>query len=239
MREVVLDTETTGFDPRTGDRLVEIGCIELINHVRTDKTYWQYINPERDVPEDAVRVHGLTYDFLKDKPVFGDVVDSFLEFIGDSPLVIHNAPFDMGFLNFQLGQEGRPLIAESRAVDTLFMARKRYPGAPASLDALCKRFDIDNTSRSLHGALLDSELLADVYLELMGGRQTGLGLDGLDPARSKTHKVAETSDITAALERNRPARPKRSFSASEAEKAAHAAFIAQMDMPIWAASSES
>lgn len=229
MREIVLDTETTGMDPKTGDRLVEIGCIELINHVATENQYWVYINPERDVPEDAVRVHGLTNEFLADKPLFKDIADDFLTFIQDSPLVIHNAAFDMNFLNYQLKMEGRPEIPMSRAVDTLMIARKRYPGAPASLDALCKRFEIDNTGRTLHGALLDSELLAEVYLELKGGRQTGLSF----AAQGRGGAGTEDADIAAALKRNRPARPARVHVASEEEKAAHAAFLAKVSDPIW------
>lgn len=175
MREIVLDTETTGFNPDKGDRLVEIGCIELVNHVATGNHYHQYINPEREVPEDAVRVHGLTYDFLKEKPVFADVAQGFIDFIGSDPLIIHNAAFDMKFLNFEIKLLGRPEIPYERAIDTLAMARKKFPGSPATLDALCRRFAIDNTSRTLHGALLDSELLAEVYLELIGGRQPWYG----------------------------------------------------------------
>lgn len=176
MREIVLDTETTGFDPETGDRLVEIGAVELVGHMPTGNQYHQYINPERDVPESAVEVHGLTLDFLKDKPVFSAVAQDFLDFIGDAKLVIHNAAFDMKFLNAELRWLDMPQIDYSRAIDTLDMARKKFPGSPASLDALCRRYNIDNSARTLHGALLDSEILAEVYLELIGGRQPDLVL---------------------------------------------------------------
>ncbi len=176
MREIVLDTETTGFDPETGDRLVEIGAVELVGHMPTGNQYHQYINPERDVPESAVEVHGLTLDFLRDKPKFASVAQDFLDFIGDAKLVIHNAAFDMKFLNAELRWLNLPQIDYARAIDTLEMARKKFPGSPASLDALCRRYNIDNSARTLHGALLDSEILAEVYLELIGGRQPDLVL---------------------------------------------------------------
>ncbi len=174
MREIVLDTETTGFDPETGDRIVEIGAVELFNHMPTGRTYHQYINPERSMPQEAFEVHGLGDDFLRDKPLFREIGQAFLDFVGDARLVIHNAAFDMKFLNAELGWIKLPLIPLDRAVDTLEIARKRFPGSPASLDALCRRFGIDNSARTLHGALLDSEILAEVYLELIGGRQPGL-----------------------------------------------------------------
>jgi DNA polymerase-3 subunit epsilon len=178
MREIVLDTETTGLDPYADHRLVEIGCIELINHMPTGRQYHQYINPQRPMPKEAFDVHGLGDDFLKDQPVFAEVVDEFIEFIGeDSVLVIHNAAFDMKFLNAELEWLNKPLIAMERALDTVQLARKKFPGSPVSLDALCRRFKIDNSNRTLHGALLDSDLLAQVYLELLGGRQHGLSLD--------------------------------------------------------------
>ena len=180
MREIVLDTETTGMDPFTGDRIVEIGCVECINHLVTGNTYHVYINPERDMPAEAAAVHGLTEEFLKDKPVFSEVYADFLEFIGDAKLVIHNAEFDMKFINHHLAEMGAPAIPKKQVVDTLIMARQKFPGSPANLDALCKRFQIDNSNRTLHGALLDSELLAEVYLELLGGRQVGLSLDSDD-----------------------------------------------------------
>ena len=178
MREIVLDTETTGLDPYADHRLVEIGCIELINHMPTGRQYHQYINPQRPMPKEAFDVHGLGDDLLKDQPVFAEVADDFIEFIGeDSVLVIHNAAFDMKFLNAELEWLNKPRIAMDRALDTVQMARKKYPGSPVSLDALCRRFKIDNSNRTLHGALLDSDLLAQVYLELLGGRQHGLSLD--------------------------------------------------------------
>lgn len=181
-RAIVLDTETTGFDPSTGDRLVEIGCIEIVNHVPTGREYHQYINPEREVPIEAEKVHGLKYQFLKDFPTFGLVASQFLEFVGDAPLVIHNAKFDMRFLNAELKSIGLPIIKFERAICTLEIAKRKFPGARVSLDELCKRFKIDATNRTLHGALLDANLLAKVYLELMGGRQTGLNLTGLSTA---------------------------------------------------------
>ena len=176
MREIVLDTETTGFDPEAGDRLVEIGAVELMGHMPTGNQYHQYINPERDVPESAVQVHGLTLDFLRDKPKFKEVAQDFLDYIGDAKLVIHNAAFDMKFLNAELRWLDMPQIDYARAIDTLDIARKKFPGSPASLDALCRRYSIDNSARTLHGALLDSEILAEVYLELIGGRQPDLVL---------------------------------------------------------------
>ena len=177
MREIVLDTETTGFKPEQGDRIVEIGAVELFNHMPTGNHYHQYINPERSMPEDAFKVHGLGDEFLSDKPVFKLIAQDFMDFIGDSPLVIHNAAFDMKFLNAELGWINFPLIPMEQALDTLALARKKFPGAQASLDALCRRFGIDNSSRTLHGALLDSEILAEVYLELIGGRQPDLVLE--------------------------------------------------------------
>jgi DNA polymerase-3 subunit epsilon len=185
MREIVLDTETTGFEPSEGHRIVEIGAVELLNHMPTGKTYHQYINPERDMPVDAFNVHGISEEFLADKPKFAAVGQEFLDFIGlDAKLVIHNAAFDMKFLNFELQKAGLAKIANDRAVDTLMIARRKFPGSPASLDALCRRFNIDNSSRTLHGALLDSEILAEVYLELIGGRQPDFGLSNA-PAQEK------------------------------------------------------
>lgn len=174
-REIVLDTETTGLSPVTGDRIVEIGCVELLNHIPTGRHFHVYLNPERAVPDEAFRVHGLSTEFLRDKPLFGAEADGFLEFIGDATLVIHNAPFDMGFLNYELEKLGRPKL-RNEVIDTVMVARERHPGARVSLDALCKHYGIDNAKRVLHGALLDSEILADVYLELIGGRQVALAL---------------------------------------------------------------
>lgn len=177
MREIVLDTETTGFEPSEGHRIVEIGAVELFNHMPTGRTYHQYINPQRAMPREAFEVHGLGDDFLRDKPVFKAIGQAFLEFIEDAPLVIHNAAFDVKFLNAELGWAGLPTLRPGCAVDTLLIARQKFPGAPASLDALCRRFGIDNSAREKHGALLDSEILAEVYLELIGGRQPDFGLN--------------------------------------------------------------
>ena len=196
MREVVFDTETTGFDPAEGHRLVEIGCLELVHLVPTGRTFHTYLDPQRDVPADAARVHGLTTEFLSGKPLFAEKAQDFLDFIADSPLVIHNAAFDMKFINAELVAHGFTPVPFERAVDTLLMARRQFPGAPASLDALCKRFNIDNSRRDKHGALLDSELLAEVYLELRGGRQPGLVLSnapssgkvGGEKASPRTHR---------------------------------------------------
>jgi DNA polymerase-3 subunit epsilon len=176
MREVVLDTETTGLDPEKGDRIVEIGAVELNNHLPTGKTYHKYINPKRAMPAEAFAVHGLGDDFLKDKPDFSEIVDGFLNFVADAKLIIHNASFDMKFINAELRWAGRTILPDDQALDTLAIARRKFPGSPASLDALCRRFGIDSFDRTLHGALLDSEILAQVYLELIGGRQTDFGL---------------------------------------------------------------
>ncbi len=181
MREIVLDTETTGFDALKDDRIVEIGCIELENHLPTGNIHHVYINPERDMPEAAFRVHGLSNEMLSDKPVFAQIADEFLSFISNSPLIIHNAPFDIGFLNAELKRACHAELAMSRAIDTLQMARKKHPFGPNSLDALCRRYGVDNSARQLHGALLDCELLAEVYLELIGGRQPGLSLERNNP----------------------------------------------------------
>lgn len=225
MREVVLDTETTGLDARGGDRIVEIGCVELVNHLPTGRYYHQYINPERDMPDDAYRVHGLSEAFLSDHPVFADIAEEFITFLGDAKLVIHNASFDIGFINAEFARLGRPPIGMDRAVDTVAIARKRFPGAQANLDALCSRFGIDNSSRTKHGALLDSELLAEVYLELLGGKQIGLGL-----AASETSGDAEAPARTAAQRVFRPARP---HSPSADELAAHQALLEKLSDPIW------
>jgi len=192
MREIVLDTETTGMDPLDGHRLVEIGCVELENHLPTGRTYHQYINPERDVPEEVVAVHGLTTERLANEPTFGEIVGDFLDFLGeDSRLVIHNAEFDMKFINAELKMFGFPDVPNKRVFDTLALARKKFPGSPANLDALCRRFHIDNSNRTLHGALLDSELLAEVYLELLGGRQQGLGIEQKRELKTSENKAVE------------------------------------------------
>ncbi len=176
MREISLDTETTGFDPETGDRVVEIGAVELNGHMPTGRSFHEYLNPERSMPQGAFEVHGLGDDFLRDKPLFRDVAQAFVDFVGDAKLVIHNAAFDMKFLNAELGWLNMAPLPMDQAIDTLAIARRRFPGAPSSLDALCRRFGIDNSSRTYHGALLDAEILAEVYLELIGGRQPDFGL---------------------------------------------------------------
>ncbi|MEE2997023.1 MAG: DNA polymerase III subunit epsilon [Pseudomonadota bacterium] len=229
MRELVLDTETTGLDPLNGDRLVEIGCVEVFNHIATGKTYHQYINPERDIPPGAFAVHGLSEGFLRDFPVFADVADDFLSFIANDPLVIHNAKFDMGFLNAELGRLSRPALPMSQSVDTVLIARRLFPGAPASLDALCRRFEIDNSSRTKHGALLDAELLAEVYLELCGGRQPGLSLVASETSTSSKIGVAAPADTQRLSE----ARPHRPHAPTADEIAAHEAFVAKLQSPIW------
>lgn len=210
-REIVLDTETTGLDPVGGDRVVEIGCLELVNHMPTGETFHVYINPQRDMPTAAFNVHGLSEDFLATQPLFAEVVSDFTDFIGDARLIAHNAPFDMGFLNAELERAGRSLIPMAQVTDTLALARKKFPGASNSLDALCRRFEIDNSKRTLHGALLDAELLAEVYLELVGGRQPGLTL-----------AVNATKTVTAAESVARPPRPHEPM---PEELAAHEAFI--------------
>ncbi|MEM7024837.1 MAG: DNA polymerase III subunit epsilon [Pseudomonadota bacterium] len=228
MREVVLDTESTGLDPEEGHRIVEIGGVELVNHLPTGRVFHTYINPKRDMPAEALQVHGLTTAFLQDQPVFAEVVDDFLKFLGQdgeanpSParLVIHNAAFDVAFLNSELHRAGRPPL-QGEPIDTLQLARQRFPGAPASLDALCRRFEVDASARTRHGALLDSELLADVYLGLIGGRQPDLAL--LRPARG----------ASAGEPRKRIARPARPHAPSAAELAAHEAFLSQLKNPIW------
>ncbi len=211
MREIVLDTETTGMDPLEGHRLVEIGCVELENHLPTGRTYHQYINPERDVPLEVVAVHGLTTERLAKEPTFGEIVGDFLDFIGeDSRLVIHNAEFDMKFINAELKMFGFPAVQPKRVFDTLTLARQKFPGSPANLDALCRRFNIDNSNRTLHGALLDSELLAEVYLELLGGRQQGLGIDRQENRKSEHFIKVE-----------KPYRTARDFPVPEIERQAY------------------
>ncbi|RAU23706.1 DNA polymerase III subunit epsilon [Paramagnetospirillum kuznetsovii] len=223
MREIVLDTETTGFDPLSGHRMVEIGCVELFNHLPTGEVFHRYLNPERDMPDEAFKVHGLSQQFLSDKPVFAEVVADFLEFIGDSVLVIHNAEFDMRFINAELARLGFQTLPMSRSIDTVAMARKRFPGAQANLDALCRRFEIDNTHRTHHGALLDAELLAEVYLQLIGGRQPGFEL-GLAKSGGP---AANAKGI------ERVARPPRPHAPTEAEATAHAGFVAKLKNAVW------
>jgi len=222
MREIVLDTETTGLDPQAGHRVVEIGCIELVNLVATGRTFHVYFNPEMPMPAGAQDVHGLSDDFLADKPLFADKAAEFLEFLGDDQLVIHNAQFDIGFLNAELERAGHKKLSNPY-IDTVSVARRKFPGQRASLDALCERLGIDNSNRVKHGALLDSELLAEVYLELSGGRQRDLGL-----AAEGTTTVSTTLVVA-----NLPVRPARPHAPSEAELAAHAAFLKQISDPLW------
>ena len=222
MREIVLDTETTGLDPMSGDRIVEIGCVELINHMATENTYWQYINPECNMPAEAHAIHGLTTEFLSDMPPFANIAEAFLEFIGDAPLIIHNAKFDIGFINAELTRADFLPLEIARAIDTIQLARSKFPGAPASLDALCRRFKVDNSGRELHGALKDAHLLACVYLELVGGRQPNLDLS--------------KGEIKTTLSQDKW-KPKvlhpRPHAASTEELAAHEIFIKQLSNPIW------
>lgn len=228
MREIVFDTETTGLDPRTGDRMVEIGCVELVNLVPTGKTFHAYFNPERDMPAGAEQVHGLSAAFLSDKPLFRDGAEALLAFIGDSPLVAHNASFDFGFLNAELAMCALDPVCTSRMIDTVEMARKRHPGAKNSLDALCTRYGIDRSHRVKHGALLDAELLAQVYIELRGGRQIGLEL-AADAAIAQTN-VVELRRFRPVVGERRPPRP---HAASAEELARHAAFVANIEGALW------
>jgi len=221
LREIVVDTETTGLDPKTGHRVVEIACLELLNHVPTGSHFWKYINPERDIPPEAFAVHGLSEAFLADHPPFPEIAAEMLAFIREDTLVIHNAGFDIGFLNAELARIDQPPIPLTRAVDTVQLARSKFPGAQASLDALCRRFEIDNSARTRHGALLDAELLAEVYLELVGGRQPEMVLAGRE----------DTESMAAAVER--PVRPPRPHAPSEAERAAHASLVDTLKEPVW------
>jgi len=226
MREIVLDTETTGFDPESGDRIVEIGAIELIGHMPTKNVFHEYIDPERSMPDEAFQVHGLGDDFLRGKPKFAELGQKFVDFIGDARLVIHNAAFDMKFLNAELKWMGLPQLPFDQAIDTLEIARRRFPGSPASLDALCRRFGIDNSARTLHGALLDSEILAEVYLELIGGRQPDFGLS---TSASQSVQPGDTSQWTPSP-RSSPL-PSR-LTKPEAE--AHSTFVAALgDKTLW------
>jgi DNA polymerase III subunit epsilon len=222
MREIVLDTETTGLDPADGHRIVEIGCIELVNHMPTGRVFHRHVNPERDMPEEAYAVHGLSAEFLAKHPPFAVHVEELLEFVGDGRLIIHNAEFDLKFLNAELRRLGKEKL-RCEVEDTLALARRRFPGAQASLDALCRRFAIDLTARTRHGALLDCELLAAVYLELIGGRQPGLEF------------VADAAALAGAVAVARPIRPARPHAASADEIAAHAALLALLKAPIWLA----
>ena len=222
MREIVLDTETTGLDPAAGHRIVEIAGLELVNHVETGAQFQRYINPQRDMPEEAFRIHGLSQDFLSGFPPFAEIAEEFLAFIGDATLVIHNAEFDMKFLNAELALLGRPALDKARAVDTVAIARRKFPGSQVSLDALCRRFEFDNSQRTLHGALLDTQLLAEVYLELIGGRQPGLELSERRSAQSEGPRPAASV-----------ARPPRPHAPSEEELRAHEAMLARLKDPVW------
>lgn len=224
MREIVFDTETTGLSFPGGDRIVEIGCVELVNRVMTGRTFHAYVNPQRSMPAEAFAVHGLSDVFLSDKPCFHDIVEDLIDFLGDCPLVAHNAGFDFSFLNGELTRCGRPICAQERMVDTLTIARSRHPGAKHSLDALCVRYGIDLSQRALHGALLDAQLLAQVYVELTGGRQITLGLAVDAPVMRETPAEARTHVHV---------RPARHFAPSAAELARHATFVMGLEEPLW------
>ena len=225
MREIVFDTETTGLDPRSGDRMVEIGCIELVNRVPTGRTFHAYFNPQRAMPIEAEAVHGLSDVFLADKPCFHESVLDLLEFLAEAPLVAHNAQFDFGFLNFELGACGHPEVSLERMIDTLTLARRRHPGAKHSLDALCTRYGIDRSHRVKHGALLDAELLAQVYVELTGGLQIGLQL--------AAERIEQTVEIMRIAPLHREFRAPRPHAASAEELARHKAFLETLDSPLW------
>jgi DNA polymerase-3 subunit epsilon len=229
MREIVFDTETTGLSPLNGDRIVEIGCVEMVNRCETGRTFHSYFNPGRPMPSEAEAVHGLTDRFLSDKPAFTDVCAQLVDFIGDSPMIAHNAAFDFGFINHELGACGRPGVCTSRMICTLVLARQKFPGAKHSLDALCTRFGVDRSQRLKHGALLDAQLLAQVYVELTGGRQIGLTLvaELIDEAAIREALSGTPSPSPVMV---RPARP---HAPSEAELARHAAFLATIKDPIW------
>lgn len=227
MREIIFDTETTGFDPKNGDRMVEIGCIEMVNRVMTGRTYHAYFNPQRSMPAEAEAVHGLSDAFLADKPLFSTCAQDFLDFIEDSPMIAHNANFDFNFINAELALCGLPHVSMTRMVDTVALAKVRHPGAKLSLDALCTRYGIDRSHRTEHGALLDSELLAQVYVELRGGRQIGLELSG---------EITEiVTEIKVLNKKDRIFRQPRPHAATEEELVAHAEFLKSVDTPLWGA----
>jgi DNA polymerase-3 subunit epsilon len=227
MREIIFDTETTGFDPKTGDRMVEIGCVELVDRRETGLTFHAYFNPERDMPAAAEAVHGLSSQFLADKPLFATRVDELIEFLGDAPLVAHNAAFDFGFVNAELARVGRPALDPARMCCTVQMARKLHPGAKHNLDALCVRYGIDRSHRVKHGALLDAELLAHLYIEMTGGRQIGLGLGSAAAA------APGAANAAAPRGSDRPFREPRPHMASAADLARHAQFVAGLNQPLW------
>lgn len=228
MRQIVLDTETTGLDPKSGHRIIEIGCTELWHYLPTGKVYHAFLNPQRDVPQEATNIHGITTDFLRDKPLFEHVVDDFLAFIGEDQLIIHNAPFDMKFLNAELDRVQKPLLSFERVIDTLVMAKKKFPGAGASLDALCRRFEIDLSGRSYHGALLDTELLAKVYLELIGGKQPAFF------ENANLHvPLDQTAENATTKERVQRDFPQRLFPLKTEEEAAHTAMVQGLKNALW------
>jgi DNA polymerase-3 subunit epsilon len=220
-REIVLDVETTGLSHENGDRIVDIGCVELINHIPTGRVYQVYVNPCKEMSQGATAVSGITTEFLRDKPLFHEIVGDFLEFIGDSPLVIHNAKFDVGFLNSELKRLGKPLLDPTNVVDTLEMARRKFPGSPVNLNALCSRFEIDTSSRTVHGALVDCHLLVEVYINLLGGRQKNLSFSGGD------------SNDTSSIVRKKRTRETRFFKPSSEELAAHEIFLKNLNSPLW------
>ena len=234
MRDIALDTETPGMSPRDGHRIIEIGALELMHHLPTGRKLHLYINPEREIDSGAVAVHGLTNDFLADKPVFADIVDEFLGFVGDDPMVIHNASFDMGFLNAELKRLERPVLPMAQSIDTLMMARKKFPGAQANLDALCRRFEIDNSHRDLHGALVDADLLAAVYIELLGGQQPGLSLESNSETQAADQGAPNSIDPEPSFHLDaKLMRPIRSHAPTAEELKAHIKFLEELKNPIW------
>ena len=235
MRHIILDTETTGLSAKEGHRIIEIGAVEMINYSLTGEKLHLYINPEREIDEGAQAIHGISGEILQDKPVFSDVADSFLEFVGDDMLVIHDAPFDVGFLNAELVRCHRPILQDGRVTDTLALARQKFPGAQASLDALCRRFQIDNSHRDLHGALIDADLLAGVFVELQGGKQPGLALqdEAKDNSDADKNNEGENVNLSGFEISDRPMRLSRQFAPSKDELAAHHALLDKMRDPIW------
>ena len=234
MREIVLDTETTGISPCDGHRIIEIGALELMHHLPTGKQLHIYINPERDIDDGAVAVHGITSDFLSDKPIFAEIVDESLSFVGDDPMVIHNASFDMSFINAELKRLDRPVLPMAQSIDTLMMARKKFPGAQANLDALCRRFEIDNSHRDLHGALVDADLLAAVYIELLGGRQPGFSLESDSQTKAADQGEPNSIDPDPSFHLDaKPMRPIRAHAPTAKELKAHAKFLEELKNPIW------
>ena len=234
MREIALDTETTGISPLDGHRVIEIGALELMHHLPTGRKLHLYINPEREIDDGAVAVHGITSDFLADKPVFADIVDEFLAFVDDDPMVIHNASFDMGFLNAELKRLDRPVLPMAQSIDTLMMARKKFPGAQANLDALCRRFEIENSHRDLHGALVDADLLAAVYIELLGGRQPGFSLESDRQTKAADQGASNSIDPDPSFHLDaKPMRPIRAHAPTDEELKAHAKFLEELKNPIW------